>query len=78
MGYDALSRSELQNGQKFPSVSQYSDPQINVYIGPEMPKGQDHNWIRTVPEKGWCPIFRFYGPLDPFYEKTWKLKTSRR
>ena len=77
--YDALSRSQLQNGQKFPSVSQYSDPKINpdgsvdVYFGPEMPKGQDHNWIQTVPGKGWFPIFRFYGPLDPFYDKSWKL-----
>ena len=25
--YDALSRSELQNGQKFPSVSKYGDPE---------------------------------------------------
>ena len=25
--YDSLSRSELQNGQKFPSVSQYTDPE---------------------------------------------------
>ena len=82
--YDALSRSQLQNGQKFPSVSQYSDPNINpdgsvdVYFGPEMPKGQDHNWIQTVPGKGWFPIFRFYGPLDPFYDKTWKLNDIKK
>ena len=25
--YDSLSRSELQNGQKFPSVSKYTDPE---------------------------------------------------
>ncbi len=77
--YDALSRSELRNGQPFPSVSQYGDPKINadgsvdIYFGPEMPKGQERNWIRTVPGKGWFPIFRFYGPLEPFYDKTWKL-----
>ena len=28
--YDALSRSELQNGQPFPSVSGYTDPAINA------------------------------------------------
>ncbi len=77
--YDALSRSELQNGQPFPSVSQYGDPNVNadgsvdVYFGPEMPKGQEKNWIQTVPGKGWFPIFRFYGPLEPFFDKTWKL-----
>ncbi len=51
--YDALSRSQFQNGQKFPSVSQYSDPKINpdgsvdVYFAPEMPKGADNNWIQS-------------------------------
>jgi hypothetical protein len=38
-----------------------------------MPKGQAKNWIRTVPQKGWFPIFRFYGPLEPFFDKSWKL-----
>ncbi|MEI9991702.1 MAG: DUF1254 domain-containing protein [Rhizomicrobium sp.] len=77
--YDALSRSELQNGQKFPSVSKYTDPKINadgsvdVYFGPAMPPGQERNWIETVPGKGWFPIFRFYGPLQPLYDKSWKL-----
>jgi hypothetical protein len=36
-------------------------------------KGQKKNWIRTVPSKGWFPIFRFYGPLEPLYDKTWVL-----
>ncbi len=77
--YDSLSRSELKNGQKFPSVSLYSGPKINddgsvdVYFGPEMPNGQEKNWIKTVPGKGWFPIFRFYGPLEPLFEKTWTL-----
>jgi hypothetical protein len=77
--YDALSRSELQNGQKLPSVSKYSDPAVNadgsvdIYFGPTMPAGQEKNWIATVPGKGWFPIFRFYGPLEPLYDKTWVL-----
>jgi hypothetical protein len=77
--YDALSRSELQNGQNFPSVSMYGDPKknvdgsIDIYFGPQMPNGQEKNWIQTVPGKGWFPIFRFYGPLDPFFDKSWRL-----
>lgn len=75
--YDSLSRSELKNGQKFPSVSLYSGPKVNgsvdIYFGPEMPAGQEKNWIKTVPGKGWFPIFRFDGPLEPLFEKTWKL-----
>jgi hypothetical protein len=77
--YDSLSRSELQNGEKFPSISKYTDPKINadgsvdVYFGPAMPPGQDKNWIKTVAGKGWFPIFRFYGPLEPLYDKSWVL-----
>jgi hypothetical protein len=77
--YDALSRSELQNGQPFPSVSKYTGPAVNadgsidVYFGPEAPAGKEKNWIRTVPGKGWFPIFRFYGPQPSLYDQTWKL-----
>jgi hypothetical protein len=78
--YDAKSRSMLQNGQKFPSVSQYSqadknaDGSIDIYFGPKAPKGKEKNWIRTLPDRGWFPIFRFYGPLEPFFDKSWKLE----
>jgi hypothetical protein len=77
--YDSLSRSEFKNGQKFPSVSLYSGPKINgdgsvdVYFSPEMPPGEEKNWIKTVPGKGWFTFFRFYGPLEPLFDKTWKL-----
>jgi hypothetical protein len=77
--YDALSRSELRNDQPLPSISQYTDPTINddgtidLYFGPEMPDGQEKNWIQTVPGHGWFPIFRAYGPLEAYYDKTWKL-----
>ena len=77
--YDALSRSELQNGQPFPSVSSYTKPLVNadgsidIVFGPEEPK-QKGNWIKTVPGKGWFPIFRFYGPAAPYFDKTWKLE----
>ena len=76
---DALSRSQLQNGQPFPAVSVYTNPVINadgsvdIYFGPEEPK-EKGNWIRTVPGKGWFPFFRFYGPTEAYYDQTWKLE----
>jgi hypothetical protein len=77
--YDALSRSELQNGQPLPSVSQYTHPTINadgsvdIAFGPDEPK-EKGNWIRTVPGRGWFPMFRFYSPSEPYFDKTWKLE----
>ena len=34
--------------------------------------GNAKNWIQTTPGKGWFMLFRFYGPLEPFFDKTWK------
>lgn len=77
--YDALSRSELQNGQPLPSISSLSSPIMNpdgsvdILFGPDKPAGKA-NWIGTIPGRGWFPIFRFYGPEAPFFDKTWKLE----
>jgi hypothetical protein len=68
----------LQNGQPLPSVSSYTKPKVNadgsidILFGPNEPK-EGGNWIRTVPGKGWFPIFRFYSPTEAFFDKTWAL-----
>jgi hypothetical protein len=82
--YDALSRSELRNDQPLPSISQYTDPAVNVdgsvdiYFGPSMPEGREQNWIQTVAGRGFFPMFRAYGALDPYFDKTWKLNDVRK
>ncbi len=76
--YDAETRSLLQNGQPKPSVSTFDRPEANpdgsidIYFGPQAPNGKEKNWVKTLPEQGWFTIIRFYGPLEPFFEQTWK------
>ncbi|NIP45467.1 MAG: DUF1214 domain-containing protein, partial [Gammaproteobacteria bacterium] len=80
--YDNQTRSMLQTDQRFPgldnlgkgdkAVKQNKDGSFDIYFGPTPPKGMESNWIQTVPGKGWNTIFRLYGPLQPFYDKTWK------
>ena len=76
--YDAESRSLLRNGQPFPSVSVYTNPATNpdrsvdIYFGRTAPQGREKNWIKTVPGKGWFPLLRFYGPLEPYFDKSWR------
>ena len=59
--YDSLSRSELQNGQPFPSVSLYSGPKVNadgsvdVYFGPEMPAGPGEELDQDRSRQGMVP-----------------------
>ena len=77
--YDPQTRSELQTSQPFPSKNSRrdqlitnADGSVDLYFGPEAPAGQEANWIATVPGKGWFAIFRLYGPLEPWFDKTWK------
>jgi hypothetical protein len=41
-------------------------------FSPAGPRHDSVNWIATVPGKGWFANFRLYGPLDPWYDKTWR------
>jgi len=34
--------------------------------------GREKNWVETVPGRGWFTNLRLYGPLEPFFEQTWK------
>jgi hypothetical protein len=76
--YDTQSRSMLQTGQPFPGLNsekgltQNSDGSWDLYFAPEQP-AQAANWIETVRGKSWFTIFRLYGPLEPWFDQSWKL-----
>jgi hypothetical protein len=77
--YDPQTRSMLQTDQPFPSISSLKkgivvnpDTSVDVWFGPEPPAGKEANWIQTVPGKGWFLMLRLYGPLEPWFDKTWK------
>ena len=77
--YSNQTRSMLQTDQQFPSVgsqtkglSVNADGSVDVYFGPTAPAGKEKNWVQTVPGKGWNTILRLYGPLAPWFDKTWR------
>jgi len=35
-------------------------------------EGEERNWIQTIPGKGFNVILRFYGPLQPWFDQTWR------
>ena len=49
-----------------------TDGSVDVYFGPQAPAGKEPNWIQTVPGKGWNTLLRLYGPLEPWFNKTWR------
>ena len=77
--YDSQTRSMLQTDEQFPSINnQTGDPEmskdgsVDIYFGPTAPKGKERNWVQTVQGKGFFLIFRLYGPLEPWFDKTWR------
>jgi hypothetical protein len=76
--YDPATRSLLDNGTSSSTRNSRMDLDVNddgsvdLYVGPEAPDGRERNWIRTVPGKGFFVYLRFYGPLEAFYDKTWR------
>jgi hypothetical protein len=77
--YSDQTRSMLQTDQQSPSVSGQTkgllvnaDGSVDVYFGPKAPPGKEKNWAQTVPSKGWFVVLRLYGPLEPWFNKTWR------
>lgn len=77
--YSTQHRSLLETDQKSagvdssdPAVKPNPDGSYTVYFGPKPPPGKEGNWVQTMPGKGWCVLLRLYGPLEPWFDKTWK------
>ncbi|MEC4750464.1 DUF1254 domain-containing protein [Methylomicrobium sp. Wu6] len=77
--YSNQTRAMLQTDQQFPSVSSQTkglmvneDGSVDIYFGPKPPPGKETNWVQTIPGKGWNTILRLYGPLKPWFDKTWR------
>jgi hypothetical protein len=79
--YDTQTRSLLQVPSTiWPAVASNSgtlqanaDGSYDLYFGPRAPDGKEANWVETIPGKSWFQLFRLYGPLEPWFDQTWKL-----
>ena len=79
MVYSGQHRSMLETDQKSagldsnsPSVKPNNDESYTIWFGPKAPEGHEGNWIQTIPGKSYNVILRLYGPLEPWFDKTWK------
>lgn len=77
--YDNQTRSMIQTDQQFPSISSQTgglevnaDGSVDVYFGPKAPAGAEKNWVQTAPGTTWNVLLRLYGPLEPWFNKTWR------
>lgn len=77
--YDNETRSLLETDQKLAGVDSTdkklkveADGSVTVWFGPKAPEGHEANWVQTMPGKGWNVLLRLYGPLEPWFNKSWK------
>jgi hypothetical protein len=77
--YDNQTRSLLATDQKtagidstLPDIKKNPDGGVTVWFGPKAPPGSEGNWVQTMPDKGYFVILRLYGPLEPWFNKSWR------
>lgn len=73
-----MSRALLDSGGNITvsstrEVDTNPDGSVDIYFGQKAPKGKEKNFIKTDPKKGFFVVFRFYGPLEGYIEKTWVM-----
>jgi hypothetical protein len=78
--YDIHTRYLIDNdqqrgdrGSRDTDLHYNDDGSVDLYFGPSAPEGKESNWVQTIPGKHWFSYFRFYGPLQPYFDRTWKL-----
>lgn len=65
------SKKSIVNNKR--EIKVEKDGSVKVFIGPNAPKGYESNWIATNEKEGFFMYFRFYGPLESYYDKSWKM-----
>ena len=77
--YSGRHRSLLETDQKRAGVDSQSpdllanpDGTYTVWFAPTASAGKEGNWVQTMPGKSWSALLRLYGPLEPWFDKSWK------
>ena len=60
------------SSREIPDMTKNADGSVTLYVGPKAPEGLENNWIPTAGKAPYL-MFRFYGPEEAFYNKSFKL-----
>ena len=78
--YDVHTRCLIDNeqargdrGSRDPELIYNDDGSVDMYFGPTAPASKESNWVQTIPGRHWFSYFRFYGPLESYFDRSWKL-----
>jgi hypothetical protein len=78
--YDAATRCLIDNdqqrgdrGSRDGELVVNPDGSVDLHFGPSAPPSGESNWVQTIPDAHWFSYFRLYGPLEPYFDRSWKL-----
>ncbi|MEF2977995.1 DUF1214 domain-containing protein [Subtercola sp. YIM 133946] len=78
--YDAATRCLIDNpqqrgdrGSRDTDLVTNDDGSVDLLFGPTAPASGESNWVQTIPGKHWFSYFRLYGPLESYFDRSWKL-----
>jgi hypothetical protein len=78
--YDVDTRCLIDNdqqrgdrGSRDPDMQRNPDGSVDLWFGPHPPASGESNWIQTIPGRHWFSYFRFYGPLEAYFDRTYVL-----
>lgn len=78
--YDADTRCLVDNeqgrgerGSRDAELEVNDDGSVDLHFGPATPAGGQANWVQTLPGRHWFSYLRFYGPLEPYFDRSWKI-----
>jgi hypothetical protein len=84
MAYDALTAVYYEDVTR-PGISSLTpglevnpDGSTHVYFGPDVPAGEESNWIPTKPQTTLLILFRLYGATDGARDGSWVLPGLER
>lgn len=77
--YSNQTRSLLETDQKTAGIDSHakdlkanSDGSYTIWFASKPPDGKEGNWVQTMPQEGFNVLLRLYGPLEPWFDKSWK------
>jgi hypothetical protein len=78
--YDTYNRVQLDAPTQVADISsrketlrRNDDGSVDLYVAPKPLKGWENNWIEAIPGKAWFAYFRFYGPTEGYFNRSYAL-----
>ncbi len=78
--YDIANRLIIQNDTRRSDLSSRSealvtntDGSVDLYFGPEAPKGNENNWIQSNKGQSFFVYLRLYGPEQAYFDQTFPM-----